>query len=697
MIDSPQVSIIIPTYNHRDLVSFAVESALAQTYKNREVIVIDDGSTDGTGELLAERFGDDIVYEYQPNKGRGAARNKGVTLARGEYVQFLDADDRLAPEKLQVHVDVLENHPEMAAAYGHCLVFPEDDFGNFEDWHGKDHYCSGDVLFEEIHDPFLLPLMVLVRKNWVLRAGGFDETLRSNEDWDLWLRIAAVGGRFEYVEGKPIGYFLKRLYNRPEAARVHLNSGVIVLSNLKRTIGDPAIDKLLQIDRAIGEWLFSDGKAAADLGSRWRGISRMSRSLLMSSSRLDYKLAALLTSALFDPRRANLILDRLLTLKRGAGRPRRSRTRLAIVSHAYGQEENRAVWKRFSQDHPDWDVTVIVPEKWSTDRYGATAEYVSTSNKEANFSVAPIPLSRGRRSFFRSPDMGFRRLSPDIIYIAQERHDWSTLQSIIYGRLWARRAKIIGGSTINIDYELTRPQHVLKENIFLRGTDAIVAMNHEAAQVLRHHGYERPILVQHGIGADGNTWFPIEESRGNAGPLAIGFVGALVEEKGVLDLARALLKMGSEWSLTLVGDGPLRTHMTEVLQGRGPGRQVSFFGTVPRSAIPEIMRSLDVLVLPSRTTPTWKEQFGLVLAEAMLSGVAVAGSDSGAIPEVIGTAGIVFPEGDTSALAGALDLLARDPEALRRFKASGRERAESCFSTAALSDQFYSFCSTLLD
>lgn len=96
----PRVSVIIPTYNRREYVQEAIDSALAQTFTDYEIIVIDDGSTDGTSEALQARYGNRIHYEWQENQGESVARNRGIELARGEYIAFLDSDDLWHPEKL---------------------------------------------------------------------------------------------------------------------------------------------------------------------------------------------------------------------------------------------------------------------------------------------------------------------------------------------------------------------------------------------------------------------------------------------------------------------------------------------------------------------------------------------------------------------------------------------------------------------
>ena len=105
MDNDPLVSIVIPTYNRRHFICDAINSCLSQTYSNCEIIVIDDGSSDGSGEFLHRMYGDRIRYIYQANHGPAIARNRGIAAARGEFIHFLDADDQLAPGKVRICLD----------------------------------------------------------------------------------------------------------------------------------------------------------------------------------------------------------------------------------------------------------------------------------------------------------------------------------------------------------------------------------------------------------------------------------------------------------------------------------------------------------------------------------------------------------------------------------------------------------------
>jgi glycosyltransferase involved in cell wall biosynthesis len=186
------VSIIIPTYNHKTYVCDTIESGLNQTYPHVEVIVVDDGSTDGTGDLLKTRYGDRISYIYQENKGVGAARNNGIRYARGEFVHICDADDQLLPTKIARCMSAFAEHPEYGVVYTQCYYVESD--GRTIIPREQPELPSGDIFCELLIGPsgnFIPQCTPLIRREAILSVGGFNETLRAVEDWDAWLRLAA--------------------------------------------------------------------------------------------------------------------------------------------------------------------------------------------------------------------------------------------------------------------------------------------------------------------------------------------------------------------------------------------------------------------------------------------------------------------------------------------------------------------------
>jgi glycosyltransferase involved in cell wall biosynthesis len=198
MENPPLVSIIIPTWNTASYVREAVDSALAQTYQNCEVIVVDDGSTDNTKAVLGPYISAKrITYMYQANTGLSGARNTGIKASHGEFIALLDSDDVFLPEKIAEQVAYLTEHPACDVSYCNLFHFWDGEQAllrlNYE------YYSGDDVLPHLLHMNFIAPLSVVLRRSVIERFGMFDENLKRSEDLEFWLRLAHGGARFEFL------------------------------------------------------------------------------------------------------------------------------------------------------------------------------------------------------------------------------------------------------------------------------------------------------------------------------------------------------------------------------------------------------------------------------------------------------------------------------------------------------------------
>lgn len=183
-----QVSVVIPAYNRAALLARTLESVLGQTFPDFEIIVVDDGSTEDIAAVVA-RFPDAPItfIRQETNQGAGAARNRGVQAARGEFIAFLDSDDEWEPEKLERQVArFAETGPKVGVVTTWIRIMPFDHPVNEHDRRG------------DLHDLLLTDNCVgtmsgpLVRKSLLQEIGGFDESLPSCQDWDLWLRLSTL-------------------------------------------------------------------------------------------------------------------------------------------------------------------------------------------------------------------------------------------------------------------------------------------------------------------------------------------------------------------------------------------------------------------------------------------------------------------------------------------------------------------------
>ncbi len=193
MQSKPLVSIIIPTFNRKRFVAEAIDSCLSQTYDQVEIIVVDDGSTDGTADFLRVKYGDSVRLLVGSNQGPGIARNRGIAEARGEFIHFLDADDRLHEEKIKIGIDVFRRFPDVCVLYTH-FQFVASDGGTPLETPAFERF-SDDVFCELLRQTGcrILTSSSMFRASALRAVGGFadDPKFRSAEDWDLFLRLAA--------------------------------------------------------------------------------------------------------------------------------------------------------------------------------------------------------------------------------------------------------------------------------------------------------------------------------------------------------------------------------------------------------------------------------------------------------------------------------------------------------------------------
>jgi glycosyltransferase involved in cell wall biosynthesis len=192
--DKPLVSVVIATYNMASYLPLAVRSVLAQTYENIELLIIDDGSTDGTRKAV-KPFLDDprVKYRVQENKGQAAAKNHGIRESRGEFVAFCDADDMWTPEKLEWQLPHFDGAERVGVVYGRVAVIV-DDSGEIRPDGPRECY-SGRVTAQLFRNNFVPFGTAIVRRQCLEEMGVFDERYRMGIDWELWLRIST---RYEF-------------------------------------------------------------------------------------------------------------------------------------------------------------------------------------------------------------------------------------------------------------------------------------------------------------------------------------------------------------------------------------------------------------------------------------------------------------------------------------------------------------------
>lgn len=203
------VSVVLPCYNYGFFLKETLESLLVQTYASWECIIIDDGSVDDTRDVVHEYVMLDgrFKYFYQQNQGLSAARNKGLEYATGRYIQFIDADDKIQPKKLEKQVAYLESHPDVDVVYGSVVYFGESEdvlktseiSRNDAIWMPRISGSGNSLLASFVHGNALVVNAALVKASLISDVGYFNVSLRGHEDWEFWIRCVIAGKVFHYL------------------------------------------------------------------------------------------------------------------------------------------------------------------------------------------------------------------------------------------------------------------------------------------------------------------------------------------------------------------------------------------------------------------------------------------------------------------------------------------------------------------
>jgi glycosyltransferase involved in cell wall biosynthesis len=285
-----------------------------------------------------------------------------------------------------------------------------------------------------------------------------------------------------------------------------------------------------------------------------------------------------------------------------------------------------------------------------------------------------------------------KQLQPDLVHIDEEPYNLATFLALRSVRRLGARAIFFSWQNLDRAYP---PPFRWFERYTLQHAAAGIVGNADAAQVWRAKGYRGPLTVIPQVGVEPDVFKPSDRSR-DSSTLVVGYAGRFVEEKGIDVLLTALHDLADSWRLDLLGSGPDQTRLAELAHRLQIADRVRFRPWIPSAQIVDYYRSLDVLVLPSRSRSNWKEQFGRVLVDAMACGVPVIGSTCGEIPNVIGDAGLIFPEGNAAALRDHLRTLQHDAALRRELAQRGRQRVLDRFTQEQIARQTYEvYCAVM--
>ena len=355
------------------------------------------------------------------------------------------------------------------------------------------------------------------------------------------------------------------------------------------------------------------------------------------------------------------------------------------------RQRERALVKCYS----DVDLEVVTTERFKE----AEMEVEATPDDLFPVRTASSHLSKHIQLFAYDPRpivKALREHRPHLIDMSHEPYSVAGAEILTLCNWFAPGVPIVMQTNQNILHNYPPPFCWLEQRAFRRVAGAY-ACSQTVVDVLRAKGFTKPApIVPFGVNTEAFRPRPVQRAGANQ-PLTIGYVGRMLPGKGLNVLATALDKIRNEsWRLLVVGSGSERESFEQQLSAFGLMDRAEFTGAINFALVPEYFHKLDVMVIPTETTKRIREQFGRVIVEAMASRVPVIGSTCGAIPEVIGDAGLVFPEGDAEALAGALRQMLSDADLRERVTEAGLARVEQ-YSWESVAEKTYALYQQVLN
>ncbi|MCK4667248.1 glycosyltransferase family 4 protein [Candidatus Dependentiae bacterium] len=365
-----------------------------------------------------------------------------------------------------------------------------------------------------------------------------------------------------------------------------------------------------------------------------------------------------------------------------------SKLKVLFIKHDGVLRVNRRYLEIISEKR-DWEVHLISPESWCAPSFKKRYLFEDSNDKIIKH---PIPASFVRHPiFFKYKSSSIKRLSkeinPDVVFISNDPYAITSYQGIKYNK----DKKIIIYGVQNIHKFIPFPfSSIYRHN--LKYCNYFLGCNKETLKINQAWGFKGPIDYLP-IGIDRNS-FKRKNNNLLSSPPNIGFFGRIEEIKGIKYLVKALNKLNRSIKFIIVGEGSLKGWILKNLTNKKVQLEIKSF--IPHVEIYKEYLKLDLLIVPSITIWRWKEQFGRVLVESMASGVPVIGTDSGAIPDVLGDAGLIVKERSAEAIANAIKILLNNEEKRLELIENGIKRVEKYFYWESVADKVISVIEKLI-
>jgi glycosyltransferase involved in cell wall biosynthesis len=370
--------------------------------------------------------------------------------------------------------------------------------------------------------------------------------------------------------------------------------------------------------------------------------------------------------------------------------------RVLFVSHAYVVGVNQGKLNAIAETG-EVEVGLLAPSNWKALEWN---RLIPVERPFSNFKIYEEPVlfsGKGGAHIFSPWKLWqiLKDFKPDLVQIEEEVFSLSTFEISIWAKINKKPFVVFGWENMERKLPLFRQKTC---QFVLDTASAIIPGNEDGAKIMRKWGYLGLLEVMPQMGVDTILFSP-PSLRKSINQFNIGFLGRLVSSKGIDVLFAAISQMrerGVNCSASICGSGTSEAELRQKAKDLGIQDYIDWRGAIKHEEAPQEISRMDVLVLPSRTTSTWKEQFGHVLIEAMAMGVPVVGSSSGEIPHVIGRQDLVFQEDNSQDLARILERLACEPNWHNEIRQYGIQRVNQLYSHQKIADRLINLWKTIL-
>jgi len=638
------ISVIIPSYKAGDTIRATLDSVCEQTRPPLEIVVVDDHSPDDTCTVIehyiAEHRGAPAIrlLRQSQNGGPAVARNRGIREAHGDWIAFLDSDDRWLPHKLKVQVSAAMQYPEAALLCSPTLPLndatPAAESATDKPPSPEDVPVDLLSLEDFIYANPIATSTVLANKKALLSAGGFDEQFRGPEDYDLWLRIAK-------------GHRIAKI--------------VLPLSLYRYTPGSLSMDERTFLPQiiAVMEKAFARGGALEDYAScrRRAYAEKYSSASWMAynrGARADALRHLIKSYAAYPFRIQPEERDRLLRLKLffkylvpGGKAEKGGAAEVRATAAADGAEMPKTAHLLITLEHGGLEQCALQWCRERNRRHPGSTVLICLDGKgdlaEDSDEIFSLDADRSRFPWDRAAGQRLVRLIQNQHIDILHSHNTAARQYAALARRGSSAKHIYTdhGTNLYLEGIVNR----LRLRFMRRHTDRYTAVSREAARRLsqaEHIPLERIAVISNGVAPPAA---PADKGVSAGTVFNIGYVGRLAHEKGVDRLLKAFTELGNDSSvnLTIIGDGPARRELEELAGRLGIAGKVRFAGSIVRAA--DKMAGFDLFVLPSRS-----EGLPLALLEAIVRDVPVMTAAVGQCPLILenGKYGELLPDDESA-------------------------------------------------